>query len=106
LLAHPFWTAEMVGELDEMRAVGEVAEAAAVAVAGRDRRGAERAPVIAALEGEHQALAAAVIAHQLQRILDRLRAADVEMHTPLRAELALGVLGDARRELDLLAMQI
>ena len=40
-----------------MRAVGEMAEAAAVAIAGRDGGRAERAPVIAAHERKHQLLA-------------------------------------------------
>jgi hypothetical protein len=62
--------------------------------------------VIAALEGEHQALAIAGIADELQRILDRLCTADIEVDAALLAELGFGVLRDQRRELDLLAMQI
>ena len=62
-----------------------MAVAAAIAVGRGDRRGAERAAVIAALEREHQALAARGVAHELERILDRLRAADVEMHAALVA---------------------
>ena len=95
LLAHALGAAEVVGERHELRAIAEVAVAAAIAVGRGDRRGAERAAVIAALEGEHQALAVRGVAHELQAVLDRLAAADVEMHAALRAELLLGVLGDA-----------
>jgi hypothetical protein len=62
--------------------------------------------VIAALEGKHQALAVARITHELQRILDGLAAADVELHPTLHAELARGVAGDGGGKLDLLAVQI
>jgi hypothetical protein len=86
--------------------LAEMAEAAAIAIGRGDRRGAERAAVIAALEGEHQALAVLGVAHELERILDRLGAADIEVHPTLGAELALGILRDQRRELDLLAMEI
>ena len=90
----------------ELRAVAEMAVAAAIAVGRGDRRGAERAAVIAALEGEHQALAARGVAHELEAVLDRLGAADVEMDAALLAELRFGVLGDQGGELDLLAVQI
>ena len=83
-----------------------MAVAAAVAVGRGDRRGAERAAVIAALEGEHQALAVLEIADDLEAVLDRLAAADVEVHAALLAEFLLGIAGDDRRELDLLAVQI
>ena len=62
--------------------------------------------MIAALEGEHQALAAGIVAHQLQRILDCLRAADIEMNPSLAPELALGVLGDHGRQFHLFAVQV
>src|SRR5262249_14236579 len=80
-------TPEAVRERDELRAVAEVPVAAAVAVARRDRRRAERAAVVAALEREHQAAAAARVAHELQRVLDRLAAAHVEVHAPGGTEL-------------------
>ena len=73
LLAHALRAAEVVGERHELRAVAEVAVAAAIAVGRGDRRRAERAAVIAALEGEHQALAVRRVAHELERVLDRLR---------------------------------
>src|SRR5262249_21528520 len=60
--------AEAVGERHELRALAEVSVAAAVAVAARDRGGSERAPVVAALEREHQAAAAARVAHELERV--------------------------------------
>src|SRR5205085_6070502 len=49
--------AEAVREGDEMRAFGEVSVAASVAVARSDGGRAERAPVIAAHEGEDETLA-------------------------------------------------
>ena len=62
--------------------------------------------MIAALEGEHQAFAVAGVADDLQRVLDRLGAADVEVDAALVAELGLGVLGDHRGQFDLLAVQV
>src|SRR6185312_6032570 len=97
LLADPPGAAEGIGELHEMGAVAELAEAAAVAIRRGDRGGAERAAVIAALESEHQALAALGVAHQLEAVLDRLGAADVEVDAPLGAELGLRVPGDQGR---------
>jgi len=58
--------AEAVGIWHELGAVAEVAIAAAVAIGGGDGGGAQGAAVVAALEGEHQALAALGIAHQLE----------------------------------------
>src|SRR5207244_11847590 len=83
--------AERVRVGDELRAVGELAEGLAVAVRGGDRGGAERAAVVAALVGK-LALGPCGLAHQLQRIFDRLRAADVELHAALHAEAALDAL--------------
>src|SRR5688572_3715959 len=57
LLAHALGPPEVIGERDELGALAEMAVAAAVAVGRGDRRGPQRAPVIAALEGEHQAFA-------------------------------------------------
>src|SRR5205085_10067929 len=99
-------SAEMVRERDELGPLAEMAVAAAVAIGRGDRRGAERAAVVAALEGEHQALAVRGVADELEGILDGLRAADVEVHAALLPELRLGVAGDQRRKLDLLAMQV
>src|SRR5258708_21043134 len=76
-------TAEAIGKRNELRPVAEMAVAPPVAVARRDGRGAERAAVTPAFEGEHQALAAGGVSDELQRILDRLRAADVEMDPAL-----------------------
>jgi hypothetical protein len=59
--------------------------------------------VIAALEGEH-VLAAGVHAHELQRVLDRLRTADVEVDAPLQPESALDRLADRLGQLYLLAV--
>ena len=106
LLAHALGAAEVIRKRHEMRAVAEVAVAAAIAVGRGDRRGAERAAVIAALEREHQALALLEVAHELEAVLDRLAAADVEMHAALGAELARRVAADVGRKLDLLAMQV
>ena len=92
LLAHALGPAKVVRELHELRPVAKVPEAAPVTVTRRNRRGPQRAPVVTAFEGEHQAFAAAGIAHQFERIFNRLRTADVEMHTPRQAPLALGVL--------------
>jgi hypothetical protein len=62
--------------------------------------------VVAALEREHQALAAAGVAHQLQRVLHRLRTADVEMHAPLHAEATFDLTDQRVGELDLLRVQV
>src|SRR5678815_1924140 len=64
LLGHALRAAEVIREFDELGAV-EMSVAAPVAVRRGDRRGTERAAVIAALEREHQALAAACVAHEL-----------------------------------------
>src|SRR6266545_296531 len=106
LLAHALRSPEVIGERHELRAVAEMPVAAAITVGRGDRRGAQRAAVIAALEGEHQAFSVRGIAHELERILDRLRAADVEMHADLETELGLGIARDQGGELDLLAMEI
>ena len=106
LLAHPLGAAEMVGERHELGPVAEVAVAPAIAVGRGDRGGAERAAVIAALEGEHQALAVLGVAHELQAVLDRLAAADIEVDAALQPELLLGRLGQHGGELDLLAVQV
>src|SRR5947209_572168 len=97
--------AEAVGEGDEVRAVGEVAEASAVAVARSYGRRAERAPVVAAHEGEDQILARRV-AHDLEAVFNRLRAADIEVYAALQAELRLVQTRDGRRQLDLLRVQV
>src|SRR5207244_3353125 len=97
---------EAVWKRHELRALAEVAVAAPVAVARGDRGGAERAAVIAALEREVQTLTVARVAHQLQRVLHGLRAADVEVHAALQPEALLVVLSDAPRELDLLLVQV
>src|SRR6476659_9501771 len=52
LLAHPLGPTEMVGELHEVRPLAEMPVAPAVAVGRGDRRGPERAAVIAAFAGE------------------------------------------------------
>src|SRR3984893_10616063 len=83
-----------------------MAVAAAITIGRSDGGGAERAAVIAALEGEHQALAVPGVADELQRIFHRLRAADVEMHAALEAEFSFGILRDRRGKLDLLAVEI
>src|SRR5262249_38484025 len=106
LLAHALGRAEVIRERHELRALAEMAVAPAIAIGRGDRRGAERAAVIAALEGEHQALAVRGVAHELERILDRLRAADVEVHPALEPELRFRVARDQRGELDLLAVQV
>ncbi|MPM08574.1 hypothetical protein SDC9_54887 [bioreactor metagenome] len=103
---HALGAAERVGEGNELRAFAKVAEAAAIAVARCDRRRAQCAAVVAALEREHQALAVAGVAHHLERILDGLRAAHVEVHAALFAPLLLGVLRDELRQLDLGGVQI
>ena len=106
LLAHALRPAEVIRERHELGAVAEVAIAPAVAIGRGDGRGAQGAAVIAALEGEHQALALLVVAHQLETVLDGLTAAHVEMDAAPGAEFLLGVPGDDGGELDLLAMQV
>src|SRR5262249_32925535 len=103
---HALRAAEVIRERHELRALAEMAVAAAIAIRRRDGGRAERAAVIAALEREHETLAVRGVAHQLERILDRLRAADVEVHPSLERELLLGVARDQRGELDLLAVQV
>src|SRR5439155_7355395 len=90
---------------DELRAVAEMAVAPPVAIARSDGRRSERSPVIAAHESEHQVLAGRV-AHDLERVLDGLRAAHVELHAPLHPEALFAILRDARRDLDLLRVQV
>src|SRR5690606_22556590 len=84
----------------------EMAVASAIAVGRRDGRRAERAAMIAALEGEHQALAILGVADELEAVLDRLASTHVEVNTPLLAELLLGIAGNHRGQLNLLAMQV
>jgi hypothetical protein len=72
----------------------------------RSPKCAMRAAVVAALEGEHQALAAARIAHELERVLDGLCAADVEVNASRAPPLFLSILRDPLRELDLGRMEI
>src|SRR5262249_34464230 len=104
LLAHALRPAEVIRERHELRAVAEMTVTATITVGRGDRRGAKRAAVIAAFEGEHQALAVRRIAHELERILDRLRSADVEVDAALEPELRLRIAGDECGKLDLLAM--
>src|SRR5690606_29810540 len=54
--------AETIWEGNEMGAVGEVPIASAIAIARRDRRGAERSSMVAAHEGEDQRFAG-LVAH-------------------------------------------
>src|SRR5208282_4986106 len=105
LLAHPFRPAKMIGERDELRTVAEMSVAAAITVARCNRRSTERAPMISALEGEHQTLAARCIAHELQAVLDSLATADIEMNAALLAELRFHIARDVRGKLDLRAVQ-
>src|SRR5436190_3772439 len=106
LLGHALGAAEMVGERHELGAISEVAVAPAIAVGGGDGGGAERAAVIAALEGEHQALAVLGIAHELQAVLDRLAASDIEVDAALQPEPLLGQLRQHGGKLDLLTVQV
>ncbi len=61
--------------------------------------------MVTALERQHM-LPPRALAHELQRVLDRLRAANVELHPPLHAEAALDALADHLGELDLFTMEI
>src|SRR5690606_39088543 len=106
LLAHAFGAAEMVRKRQEIGALAEMAVASAIAVGRRDGRRAERAAMIAALEGEHQALAILGVADALEAVLDRLDASHVEVNTPLLVELLLGIARNHRGQLNLLAMQV
>src|SRR5512135_1575890 len=93
-LAHSLGTAEEIRVLDELGAIAEMTVAPSVTVTGCNRRSAQRPAMIAAFKSEHQAFAAGVVAHQLERVLDGLGTSDVEMGPTFQAELALGVLGD------------
>ncbi len=84
-----------------MRAVGEMPETAPITVTRRDRARGQRAPVISAHEGKHQVPARGV-AHDLERVLDRLRAAHVEMDAAVDAESRCVQPADRSGELDLL----
>ena len=68
-----------------MRSIGEVSEATAIAIARRDFRCPQRAPVIPAHEGHEQALAGG-IPHELHGILNRLRPSYVELDPALQTE--------------------
>ena len=83
-----------------------MAVATAIAIAGGNRRCAQRTAVIPAFEGEHQALAVTMVAYELQRVLDGLGAADVEVNAPLMPKLALGILSDERCQFHLLTMEV
>ena len=76
-----------------------------VAIAGSDGGSAQRASVITALEGKHQVFAG-VIAHQLQRILNGLRATHVEVYAAFYAKALFAVLGDARGHFHFLRVQV
>src|SRR6516165_145324 len=106
VLVHALGAAEVIRKRQEMRTVAEMTEAAAIAIGRCNRRSAQRAAVIAAFERKHQALAVAGVAHELERILDRLRSAYIEMHATLAAELRFSIARDHGGEFDLLAVQI
>src|SRR5262245_55399266 len=86
----PVRAAKTVREWHEVSAIAEMSVAAAIAIGRGDRGRAQRAAVIAALEGEHQRLALVRVANELDRILDRLGAADIELNAALHAPGALG----------------
>src|SRR5215475_2594740 len=102
----PVLAAKTVWEWHEVSAIAEMSVAAAIAIGRGDCRRAQRAAVIAALEGEHQRLAPARVAHELERILNRLRAADIELDATLHGPGALDPPRDAGGELDLFAVKI
>ena len=62
--------------------------------------------MIPALECEHQAFAVFGIADDLQRILNCLRTADIEMHAAFGAERGFDPLADSGGQFDLFAVQI
>ena len=105
-LGHALRATEVVRKGNEVGALAKVAVATTIAEAGGDRRGAEGAAVVTAFEGEHQAFAVAGVAHHFQGVFDRLRAADVEVHTAVEAELVLGIDRDHFRQLDLAFVQV
>ncbi len=98
-------TTEAVRIRDEVRAIREVPVATPIPIAGRDGRGPQRPSVIPAHERKHQILAGR-IADDLQRILNRLRAADVEMNAPLAAELRLVEPRERGGQLHFLRMEV
>src|SRR5579862_3175550 len=79
--------------------------AASIPVARRDGTRGERAPVIAAHEREDEVLAGGVT-DDLERILDRLRAADIEVHAASLTELRLVQTADGRGQLYALRMEV
>src|SRR5262249_10509509 len=97
--------AEAVREGDEVRPVGEVPKATAIAIARSDRRRAQGASVITTHECKDQVFAGS-IAHDLERVFDRLRATDVEMRASFQAEFGLVQSCDGGRQLYLFSMQI
>src|SRR5262249_5356471 len=105
-LVHALGATEVIGKRHELRPVTKMPIAPAVAVGGGDRGSTERAPVIAALEGEHQALAALGVAHQLQAVLDGLATAHIEVDAALEPELLLRSFRQPDSKLDLLAMEV
>ncbi|MNV40031.1 hypothetical protein D3C71_1316310 [compost metagenome] len=62
--------------------------------------------MVPAFEGEHEALAVAGVAYDLERILDRLGAAHIEVNAARAAPFLLRVLSDPLGQLDLGGMQI
>src|SRR5262249_34172313 len=98
--------AKAIGKRHEMRALAEMSVSPAVAIGRRDRRGTQGPAVIAALEGEHQALAAPRIPHELDRVLDRWRTADIEMDSAGHAEGSFDPLRQRGRQLDLFPVEV
>ena len=65
-LGHAFGATEQVWEFDELRAVTEMAVAAAVTVTRRDGGCTECAAMVAAFKGEHQAFTTSVVADDFE----------------------------------------
>ena len=77
--------AEAIWEWDEVGAVREMSETAAITIARRDGGRGERSSVIPAHESKNETFSGR-IANDLQRIFDRLGAANVELHATLDAK--------------------
>src|SRR5262249_51766813 len=104
LFVGAMWRTKDVGKRQELGAIADLAVSLPIAVRRRNRGGRKSPPVISPLKREHM-LTAGVLADELERILDGLGAADVELNAPLEPEGALDAVADHFSELDLLAME-
>lgn len=99
------WAAEAIREGYELGAIAKFAVSFAISIRGCNRRSSKRAAMVAAFERQHPALAGC-LADQLEGILNSLCAANVEMHAPRLAKVALDAFDYDVGKLNLFFMEI